>query len=102
MTKIFEDTENDRKEILKHFNRTPESIKDDVDTIKKWIEQQPHLPKIQIGDKRIEKFLILNKMSIEKTKNKIDMYFSIRQVMPEIFIGKEPSNSKVCEAAKQL
>ena len=43
-------------------------------------------------DARIRNFLNLNKFSIEKTKVKIDMYYTIRGVIPELF---ELSNPKL-------
>lgn len=44
--KFLEWTEEDRIEILKAYDRTPESMAQDVESIKKWIEQQPHLPEM--------------------------------------------------------
>lgn len=33
----------------------------------------------------IEMFLTINKFSIERTKQKLDMYYTIRALMPEIY-----------------
>ena len=49
-------------------------------------------------DARIRNFLNLNKFSIEKTKVKIDMYYTIRSITPELF---EVSNPKL-EVTKNL
>ncbi|KAJ8933812.1 hypothetical protein NQ314_013784 [Rhamnusium bicolor] len=39
----------------------------------------------------IECFLITNKFSIERTKQKLDMYYTIRPLIPELFENKNPS-----------
>lgn len=102
-------TEEDHKKILKEFNRDPESVKEDVKTIKTWYAAQPHLPKVELSkflinsynsmytniiilaDRRIETMLIYNKMSIEKTKEKLDMFFTVRKLLPEFFQYCVPS-----------
>lgn len=38
------------------------------------------------GEELIEKFLILNKFRMETTKEKFDNYYSVRSVMPDIFV----------------
>lgn len=42
--KLVQWDEQNRREILKYFDRTPESIQDDVKSIREWLKLQPHLP----------------------------------------------------------
>ncbi|KAJ9588022.1 hypothetical protein L9F63_028168, partial [Diploptera punctata] len=59
------------------------TIKDAVDGIKKWLELQPHLPKAE-DDGRLERWLIRCKNNMEKTKQTIDMYYSLKTQVPEL------------------
>ncbi|KAJ3644875.1 hypothetical protein Zmor_022576 [Zophobas morio] len=81
MDHVSQDT---KTKIYQTFNRNDEMVQDDVNIIKTWMQTQPHLPEI-LDDARIKNFLNLNKFSIEKTKQKIDMYYTIRTLIPEIF-----------------
>lgn len=45
----LEFTDEDRVIELKKLDRTPETIKEDVISIKKWIDKQPHLPNDILG-----------------------------------------------------
>ncbi|XP_044272457.1 uncharacterized protein LOC123016249 [Tribolium madens] len=70
-----------------------QALKNDVFVLKEWMKTQPHLPEI-MAEKMIENFLILNKGSIELTKEKIDMYYTVRSHLPEVF---DESNPKLPE-----
>jgi hypothetical protein len=80
--KLFEVDSDVRKRALQLFDRTEESFDDDVQTIKKWLHTQKHLPEI-MEDAKIRNFLLLNKCSVENTKQKIDMYYTIRSLLPD-------------------
>ncbi|KAJ3624282.1 hypothetical protein MTP99_017920 [Tenebrio molitor] len=79
---VFFGMESVRQKTYKEFNKTQESVNKDVQIIRKWLQTQPHLPEI-MSDIAISKFLMLNKFSIEKTKQKIDMYYTIRSLIPD-------------------
>ncbi|KAJ3644876.1 hypothetical protein Zmor_022577 [Zophobas morio] len=81
MSQVSQDT---KKKIYETFGRNEEMVEDDVNIIKTWMQTQPHLPEI-LDDTRIKNFLNLNKFSLEKTKQKIDMYYTIRTLVPDIF-----------------
>lgn len=42
-------SEGDRKAILKVFDRTPETVKDDIAAIREWMKKQPHLDKYKFS-----------------------------------------------------
>ncbi|KAJ3661392.1 hypothetical protein Zmor_005788 [Zophobas morio] len=69
-----------------------DSFNEDVRKIKKWIKKQPHLPEV-MADKKIENFLILNKGSVEKSKEKIENYYAVRSQLPEVFDKIHPKLS---------
>ncbi|KAK4878155.1 hypothetical protein RN001_010661 [Aquatica leii] len=89
---ILEYTEDDVKKIWAKHEKTKNDVKQDVDIISKWLKTQPHLP--EAPDERIiERFLLLNKFRLEVTKQKIDMYYTVRSMIPE-FYDRNP-NEKV-------
>ncbi|RZB89867.1 clavesin-1 [Asbolus verrucosus] len=91
---LFEVDVNARQRALQLFGRTEEAANEDADTIKQWIKTQPHLPEA-MEDPKIRNFLILNKHSVEKTKQKIDMYYTIRSLLPDMYEDSNPSSPKM-------
>ncbi|BES98362.1 CRAL/TRIO domain [Nesidiocoris tenuis] len=63
----------------------PKERKDDVVAVRNWLKHQEYLP--QISDQFIMLFLHSNYYSVEKTKNTIDSYFTVRAETPELFSG---------------
>lgn len=47
------------------------------------------------ADNKIELFLILNKFSFEKTKKKLDVYYTVRSFIPEFFVSTYVSDPKL-------
>ncbi|RZC34275.1 CRAL TRIO domain containing protein [Asbolus verrucosus] len=43
-----------------------------------------------LEDAKIRNFLILNKCSVEKTKQKVDMYYTIRGLIPDFYVDSNP------------
>lgn len=43
-----------RKGVLKIFNKTEENIQEDLEILREWLKQQPHLPYID-GEKLLSK-----------------------------------------------
>uniref|UniRef100_A0A1Y1NK21 CRAL/TRIO N-terminal domain-containing protein n=1 Tax=Photinus pyralis TaxID=7054 RepID=A0A1Y1NK21_PHOPY len=93
-------TPEERKCILAKYDKTPENIREDVQTVKNWIKSQPHLPEVP-EDGLIERFLLLNKFRIEIAKRKIDGYYSIRSLIPE-FYDKDPNGEVIRELTKMI
>ncbi|XP_050525620.1 alpha-tocopherol transfer protein-like [Daktulosphaira vitifoliae] len=71
----------------------------DLEHIKEWLRLQPHLPKFQ-DDARIMTFLRGCKFSLEKTKRKLDMYFTMRAAVPEFFNNRDPLLPEIKEIMK--
>ncbi|XP_063917452.1 uncharacterized protein LOC135133118 [Zophobas morio] len=81
---MYSVSEDVKKNVYETFERNEQMVEDDVHIIKTWMKTQPHLPEL-MEDVKNKNFLNLNKFSIEKTKEKIDMYYTIRSVIPELF-----------------
>ncbi|KAF5287384.1 hypothetical protein FQA39_LY15922 [Lamprigera yunnana] len=74
---------------IEKSNEVPSRIKEDVEKIRQWLSKQQHL-KVQIDDDRIVAFLRGCKYSLQKVKEKIDFYFTIRTLVPEFFHSRDP------------
>lgn len=79
----------DRDEVRKKWNKSREDVQKDIKIIKDWIKTQQHLPEVP-NDNMIEFILTNCKFSIEKTKKNVDMYYTIRTLMPNVFEKGNP------------
>ncbi|GLV36760.1 uncharacterized protein CBL_02405 [Carabus blaptoides fortunei] len=79
--------------VEKSYGRTEDEITEHIQVLLEWAKKQPHLPQ-EIDEKLIKRILRWNKFSLEKTKNKIDMYFSIKNIVPEFFDERDMTSSK--------
>ncbi|XP_074039784.1 alpha-tocopherol transfer protein-like isoform X2 [Leptinotarsa decemlineata] len=85
----YENISDVKKKALASNDKTEEDLENDIKIIREWIKQQPHLPEIA-SDKLITSFLMMNKFSIEKTKERLDMYYTMRSIFPEFFHNRHP------------
>ncbi|XP_055702661.1 alpha-tocopherol transfer protein-like [Phlebotomus papatasi] len=67
---------------------SPEEIDRDIGLIREWLDKQPHLPK-DMDDGRLRTFLRGCKFSLEKVKRKLDMYYTMRNAVPEFFNDRD-------------
>ncbi|XP_017840751.1 alpha-tocopherol transfer protein [Drosophila busckii] len=71
---------------LKELNEVPERIDQDIAALRLWIEQQPHL-KARTNDQFLVNFLRGCKYSLEKTKSKLDRFYTLRTKFPSYFLA---------------
>lgn len=81
------------------LNEQPERVQSDINHIKEWLSKQPHL-KCRTDDQWILTFLRCCKFSLQKTKEKIDAYYTIRNLMPEFFENRDPFEPEIQEYLK--
>ncbi|KAJ8913655.1 hypothetical protein NQ315_007372 [Exocentrus adspersus] len=79
----------DRKAVRESFGKSDKDVLTDIGIIKEWLKTQPHLPETP-SDNVIELFLVTNKFSIERTKQRLDMYYTIRTLIPEVYVNSNP------------
>ncbi|XP_069699166.1 alpha-tocopherol transfer protein-like [Periplaneta americana] len=74
------------EKIWEEYGLDERSIKEAVEMLKNWIQLQPHLPKEEgsLHEARLERWLIRCKNSMERTKQSIDMYYTLKSLSPEI------------------
>ncbi|KAG7303299.1 hypothetical protein JYU34_011783 [Plutella xylostella] len=76
------------KKIRVELNEDVNTRDSDLQHIKDWLRKQPHLPD-EWDDGRIMTFLRGCSFSLEKTKRKLDMYFTMRAACPEFFTNRD-------------
>ncbi|ALC44043.1 CG33514 [Drosophila busckii] len=81
---------------VKYLNEVPERIEADLEALKTWIVQQPHLNP-RTDDQFLIAFLRGCKYSLEKAKSKIDTFYMLRTKYPEMFNPTDVDNGKLRE-----
>lgn len=78
------------------LNEVPERIPEDVKALRIWLETQPHLTS-NLSDQFLVTFLRGCKYSLERTKEKIDTFFTMKNAMPEILSDRDPTTPLLLE-----
>ncbi|CAG4932507.1 unnamed protein product [Colias eurytheme] len=63
----------------------PGEMKQAVNILKEWIQQQPHLRKKDFTDHFVETTIVTSKGSVERAKKQIDTACTMRTLMPHFF-----------------
>ncbi|XP_026333792.1 alpha-tocopherol transfer protein-like [Hyposmocoma kahamanoa] len=84
------------KKIREELNENVNTRDQDLIAIKDWLKKQPHLPD-EWEDQPLMTFLRGCSFSLEKTKRKLDMYFTMRAACPEFFTNRDASRPDLYE-----
>lgn len=76
------------------LNEEPERIQSDIDALRNWITRTPHL-KSRTDDQFLVAFLRGCKYSLEKAKQKLDLFYTVRTHAPELIKNRDPMNDHV-------
>ncbi|XP_039291894.1 clavesin-1 [Nilaparvata lugens] len=79
--------------IEEEFNKNPNLKKEDIESIKKWLSGQEHLPKI--ADHSIVMFLHATRFDVNRTQEVIDLHFTYRTLMKDIFTERDPDGEDI-------
>ncbi|KAL1464293.1 hypothetical protein WDU94_003955, partial [Cyamophila willieti] len=84
-------TKEQIEEFKKEKNAPPEeTVNEYVVELKKWLAQQPHLPKDVIDESMIRKYLFGLKYNLEEVKLRLTNYFALRARYPKLYGNRDP------------
>ncbi|XP_058460640.1 alpha-tocopherol transfer protein-like [Malaya genurostris] len=76
------------------LHEIPERLDDDLAALRAWLAKCPHI-KSRTDDQFLVTFLRGGKHSLERAKEKLDLYYSVRTALPELMKNRDPSNKKM-------
>jgi len=74
---------------LQELNENRDRVEEDMKHIRDWLSKQPHLT-ARTDSQWLTTFLRSSKFSLERTKTKMDMFYSLRTALPEFFTRRDP------------
>jgi len=72
----------------KELGEDPRRRVEDVRALREWLKKQPHI-RAEPDDQTLLSFLRICKFSVEKTKEKVDLYYTIKTAIPELFQDRD-------------
>ncbi|ALC40762.1 CG30339 [Drosophila busckii] len=70
------------------LNEVEARLPEDIATLREWLAKQPHL-KSRDDEQFLVAFLRGCKFSLEKAKSKLDHFYTIKTMMPELFANRQ-------------
>ena len=81
------------------LHEEPDKIAENLEAFREWINKSPHLNS-RTDDQFLVTFLRGCKYSLERAKQKLDMFYTLRTHMPEMMSGRDPQDEKLAEIIK--
>jgi hypothetical protein len=81
------------------LGETPDRVQSGLKAIKEWLVMNPHLY-INEDKQFLVNFLRGCKFSLEKVKEKLDAYYTMQTVIPEIRENRDPLHPKTSHLLK--
>lgn len=78
------------------LNEDENRLQDDIEALRSWMIKQPHL-RGRTESSFLVAFLRGSKFSLEKAKKKIDFYYTMRDLVPEIFRNRSAVDPRTHE-----
>jgi len=83
-----------QKKAETELGEVPARRQEDIEAIRKWLKKQPHIT-ARMDDWNILRFLRGCKFSLERTKQKLDMYYTCKTAVPEWFTNRDVDDPKM-------
>lgn len=81
---------------IEELNEVPERLGADIETLRTWLKQQPHL-RARIDDQFLVAFLRGCKFSLEKAKSKLDKFYTLRTRYPDFYTIRDVDSQRLHE-----
>lgn len=81
------------------LHEEPDALRENLDILKEWIRKSAHL-RTRTDDQFLVSFLRGCKYSLEMSKKKIDMFYTLRTHIPEMIGDRDPLNEKLQQIIK--
>ncbi|KAJ3648556.1 hypothetical protein Zmor_020351 [Zophobas morio] len=79
----------EQQSLLRKLNNEDIASRDrDLEATKQWLKQEPHLPDA-LDDDALLNFLRWGKFSLEKTKKRLDKYFTVRNAFSDFYTRRD-------------
>jgi len=78
----------------RELNEVPARVPEDIETLREWLLTQKHL-RTPLDDQFLITFLRGCKYSIQKAKEKIDLFFTVREEIPELVRNRDPLDKRI-------
>lgn len=89
-----------QKKAIEELFEDPDRIKSDLDAFREWIRKSPHL-RGRTDDQFLISFLRGCKFSLERAKQKYDLFYTLKTHIPELCRNRDPMDEKVLGAIRQ-
>ncbi|XP_049767640.1 alpha-tocopherol transfer protein-like [Schistocerca cancellata] len=86
-----------QKRAEQDLNEDPRRRGEDIKHIRDWLSKQPHI-KARTDDAWLLAFLRGCEFSLERTKERLDNYYTLRSLMPEVFDNRDPLSKELVAA----
>ncbi|XP_035899059.1 uncharacterized protein LOC118506264 [Anopheles stephensi] len=83
----------------RELNEKPDRIDEDLAALRQWLARTPHI-RARIDDQFLVTFLRGCKYSLERAKEKIDMFYSVRTAIPELMRNRDPDKARTREIVR--
>ncbi|XP_075216092.1 alpha-tocopherol transfer protein-like [Lycorma delicatula] len=87
-------TEEQIQNTLKEYGMSAAELKSMVLILKEWLKQQHHLPQY-MSEQALQFYLWSSKRSLERVKQKLDAYFTMRSLLPHVFSNRDPCTEEM-------
>ncbi|XP_077285833.1 uncharacterized protein LOC143911003 [Arctopsyche grandis] len=77
------------------FNLSQKTIDDSIEVLKSWFKTQPHFPKVELSYLLYWRYVIAANGSIEKSKTKIENFFTVRSLAREYFYDENITGEEI-------
>lgn len=89
-----------QKKAIDELSEDPDRIAKDLKAFREWIKKSPHITS-RNDDQFLVNFLRGCKYSLERAKEKFDLYHTLKTHVPELTKNRDPLNETVLGAIKQ-